>query len=68
LANPAASNRRRVPTKGHGEVDSPALVVSRVPLDAWTLSVPIGAVLPLDRIAAAHDRVDAAGRVLLTLP
>jgi hypothetical protein len=42
----------------------------RVPLDAWALSVPIGAVLPLDGIAAVHDRVDAgaAGRVLLTLP
>jgi NADPH:quinone reductase len=34
------------------------------------LSVPVGAVLPLDGIAAAHDRVDAGatGRVLLALP
>ena len=33
-------------------------------------SVPVGAVLPLDEIAAAHDRVDAGatGRVLLALP
>ena len=34
------------------------------------LSVPVCAVLPLDGIAAAHDRVDAGatGRVLLALP
>ncbi|MGY1760810.1 hypothetical protein ACI79G_20130 [Geodermatophilus sp. SYSU D00779] len=34
------------------------------------LSVPVGAVLPLDDVAAAHDRVDAGatGRVLLALP
>jgi NADPH2:quinone reductase len=37
---------------------------------AGALAVPIGEPLPLDRIAEAHDRVDAgaAGRVLLSLP
>lgn len=34
------------------------------------LSIPIGEPLPLDRIAEAHDRVDAAARerVLLSIP
>jgi NADPH2:quinone reductase len=35
-----------------------------------TLSIPMGEPLPLDEVAAAHDRVDAGGngRVLLAIP
>jgi NADPH2:quinone reductase len=54
----------------NADLDAAVLAVGGVLAADGALSVPVGDVLPLEEIAAAHDRVDAGGtgRMLLALP